>query len=299
MKNNFATFIEQEVIKYSIPNNRNLALFISFLSLIKIINEEGDKKLPEIPEDWKSEIIAQYPITKEQNKILNFTWDLKNDNLNIDEIINFIQMISYDEDQFNLMEITWTKYWEDNILSEKNFELIKYIAKKLHFSIELESLISRKKDSFEENFISFLKKEFEKKGLIFKDDSILTTTNLILLQIISSADGNTCWMELDKMIKILKKDFNKSEKEIDNLLTISQKGSIKYNTNEIGLFINKNFELKEKIKIINRLWLAAWANKELHANEIKEIETLSKTFNLNENTFKKIKDNAKKLYGTI
>jgi uncharacterized tellurite resistance protein B-like protein len=110
-----------------------------------------------------------------------------------------------------------------------------------------------------------------------KNDSmrVRVATAVILLEV-AHADEDFSPQEQDRIIAVLKKSFNLDDREVDELMVVSEeerKGSI-----DIWHFtniINQNFNEEEKYSVVEKIWQVIYADGRLDKYEDHIVHKLS------------------------
>ena len=130
-----------------------------------------------------------------------------------------------------------------------------------------------------------LSPEQTSKELIFNPSK--TTSNkyqvatAALLIEIAKADGNFSEDERNRIIDLMKKDFDLDDECVDELLALSeQKVKHSISVYEFSSIINESFTQQEKLDLIKNLWRIIYEDGKLDSHEDRLIKIIGSTLNL-------------------
>ena len=102
-----------------------------------------------------------------------------------------------------------------------------------------------------------------------------------LLIEIAKADGDFTDDERDRIIELMKKDFNLDDELVGELLELSeQKVSESISIYEFSTIINETFNQEEKIELMKNLWRVIYEDGKLDSHEDRLIKIIGSTLNL-------------------
>ena len=102
-----------------------------------------------------------------------------------------------------------------------------------------------------------------------------------LLIEIAQADGNFTDDERNRIIELMKKEFNLDDELVGELLELSeQKVSDSISVYEFSTVINETFNQEEKIELMKNLWRVIYEDGKLDSHEDRLIKIIGNTLNL-------------------
>jgi uncharacterized tellurite resistance protein B-like protein len=105
-------------------------------------------------------------------------------------------------------------------------------------------------------------------------------TSALLIEI-AKADGDFTDDERDRIIELMKKDFNLDDELVGELLELSeQKLSESISIYEFSTIINETFNQEEKIELMKNLWRVIYEDGKLDSHEDRLIKIIGSTLNL-------------------
>ena len=98
---------------------------------------------------------------------------------------------------------------------------------------------------------------------------------------IAEADGNFSDDERNRIIELMKSEFNLDEECVNELLSLSeQKVKDSVSVYEFTSVINESFNNREKLELIKNLWRIIYQDKKLDSHEDQLIKIIGSTMNL-------------------
>ncbi len=102
-----------------------------------------------------------------------------------------------------------------------------------------------------------------------------------LLIEIAKADGDFTEDERNRIIELMKKEFNLDDELVGELLELSeQKVSDSISVYEFSTIINETFNQEEKIELMKNLWRVIYEDGKLDSHEDRLIKIIGSTLNL-------------------